>query len=63
MNKIGNKTKILEKNVSDTTTELTNNNILLSQWTQTSSGHLKKVTTLYDQTMHYHNIWQKTSDL
>ena len=31
---------------------------------KTSSGHLKKVTTSYDQTRrHLHDVWQKKSDL
>ena len=34
-----------------------------SQWTQTSSGRLKKVTTSYDQTRCQHDVWKKTSDL
>ena len=29
----------------------------------TSPGHLKNVTTSYDQTRRLHDVWQKTSDL
>ena len=30
---------------------------------KTSSGHLKKVTTSYDQTRRRHDVWKKTQDL
>ena len=30
---------------------------------KTSSGRLKKVTTSYNQTRNYDDVWKKTSDL
>ena len=39
------------------------NEFVHTQPTQTSSGHLKKVTMSYDQTRRRHDVWKKTSDL
>ena len=35
----------------------------MTQWTQGSSGRLKKVAKSYEKTRSCHDLWQKTSDL